>query len=70
MPRQLRLKPSESVVAHAASRIYAAFIVNGSVKEGDETKWMRKSIEQAIRLCVATDDAVVSDDEVPGLDTI
>ena len=32
----LRLQPSEGIVVHAASRIYAAYIAAGRVPEGEE----------------------------------
>ncbi len=36
MSVQMRLQPSESVVAHVASRIYAAYVVSGKVSDGEE----------------------------------
>ncbi|MEE2641085.1 MAG: hypothetical protein VX768_10705 [Planctomycetota bacterium] len=64
MAKHIKLQHSESVVLHAASRIYAAYISSGQVVAGEEDQWMARSIREAIKLAVATDDAVVSDDEV------
>ena len=64
MPKHLKLQKSESVVVAAASQIYAAYITAGKVTDGDEDKWIAKSIKEAIRLAIATDDAIISDDEV------
>ena len=64
MAKHIKLQHSESVVLHAASRIYAAYISSGQVVVGEEDQWMARSIREAIKLAVATDDAVVSDDEV------
>ena len=64
MSVQMRLQPSESVVAHVASRIYAAYVVSGKVSAGEESRWLRRALDQAIELCRATDDAVSSDDEM------
>ena len=64
MAKHIKLQHSESVVLHAASRIYAAYISSGQVAEGAEHLWMARRIREAINLAVATDDAVVSDDEV------
>jgi len=60
----LRLQHSEGIVVHAASRIYAAYIVAGRVSDGDEQRWISRSIEEATRLAVQTDDLIESDDEV------
>ena len=64
MSVQMRLQPSESVVAHVASRIYAAYVVSGKVCDGEESRWLRRALEQAIELCQAADDAISSDGEM------
>lgn len=60
----LKLQPSESAVLAAASRIYSAYIACGKVTEGDEKKWIDKSIREAIDLANSTDATVISDGEV------
>ena len=60
----LRLQPSEGIVVHAASRIYAAYIAAGRVPEGEESHWIRRSISEATQLAIETDDVIQSDDEV------
>jgi len=60
----LRLQHSEGIVVHAASRIYAAYIAAGQVTNGNEDQWIGRSIEEALRLAVQTDDRIESDDEI------
>ena len=67
MSQMLKLQHSESVVCHVASRIYAAYISSGRVASGEEKHWIKRSIKEAIDLCVATDEAVSSDDEVKSM---
>ncbi len=62
--KHLKLQHSESVVVQAASQIYAAYIAIGRVAEGEEALWMRRSIQEAIMIAEATDDAVISDEEI------
>jgi hypothetical protein len=64
MAKHLKLQHSESVVLTAASQIYAAYITSGKVSDGDEDKMMAKSIREAIKLAVATDEAIISDAEL------
>lgn len=67
MAKQLKLQHSESVVAHTASRIYAAYLASGRCSDGEENVYIKRSIREAIKLCMATDEMVISDDEVTGL---
>lgn len=64
MGKQIKLQHSESVVVHAASRIYAAYIAAGKVSDNSEDEWMKRAIREAVKIAIATDSAVVSDDEV------
>ena len=64
MAKHLRLQNSESVVIAAAAQIYAAYISAGRVADGEEDQWMTRSIKEAIKIAAATDDAIISDDEV------
>ncbi|MDE0864218.1 MAG: hypothetical protein OSA98_10550 [Rubripirellula sp.] len=64
MAKHLKLQNSESVVIAAAAQIYAAYISAGRVSEGEEQQWMTRSIKEAIKIASATDNAIVSDDEV------
>lgn len=66
--KHFSLQHSESVLVEAASRIYAAYIIRGSVEEGDETRWLERSIRDAVRIAQATDDLVISDDEIDASD--
>ena len=62
--KHFRLQHSESVVVQAASQIYAAYIASGRVSEGEEAKWMKRSIKEAVLIAQATDDTIISDDEI------
>ena len=65
MPKpKLSLQPSESVVTHVAGDIYAAYIAAGRVTDGQEEKWMQRSIAEAIKIAQMTDEAVLSDSEL------
>lgn len=64
----ISLQHSEGLVMQAAAQIYAAYITAGRVAEGDEESWMQKAIREAIRIAQATDDAIISDDEVDSSD--
>lgn len=64
MPKHLKLQNSEAVVFSAAAQIYSAYISAGKVADGSEDQWMSRSIKEAIKIAVATDDAIISDDEM------
>ncbi len=64
----LKLQHSESVVLQAAAQIYSAYIIAGRVPDGEEAKWMERSIRDAIRIANATDAAVISDEEINTLE--
>ena len=64
----LKLQHSESVVIQAAAQIYAAYITAGRVQDGEEARWMERSIREAIRIAKATDAAIVSDEEIDSLE--
>jgi hypothetical protein len=66
--KYLKLQHSESVVVQAASQIYAAYIINGRVAEGEESQWMKRSIREAAMIAQATDEAIISDGEVDSTD--
>ncbi|MAG95024.1 MAG: hypothetical protein CMJ48_14960 [Planctomycetaceae bacterium] len=60
----ITLQPSEQVLVTAAAGIYAAYISSGRVQEGTEPDWMKRSIEEAIRIARITDNAVQADKEL------
>jgi len=62
--KYFKLQHSESVVVQAAAQIYAAYIASGRVEEGEQTRWMQRSIREALLIAQATDDAVISDAEM------
>jgi hypothetical protein len=59
----LKLQPSETAVFHGATRIYAAYIMQGVVSEGSEQQWMAKATTEAIQLALTAEEAIQSDDE-------
>lgn len=64
----LKLQHSESIVVAAAAQIYAAYIAAGRVADGEESRWMERSIREAIRIARTTDAAVISDEEIHTLE--
>ena len=62
--KHFKLQHSESVVIQAAAQIYAAYIASGRVSDGEESQWMERSIREAILIAQATDNAVISDEEI------
>lgn len=59
----LNLQPSESVIVHAASRIYSAYIVSGLVTKENESEMMDKAIQAALKIGKQTDELIQSDKE-------
>ena len=59
----LNLQPSESVVVQAAAQIFAAYVASGHVRKGEEETWIRRSVDDAIRIARAVDAAIQSDGE-------
>ena len=60
----LSLRPSEQVVATAASHIFSAYIASGLVREGNEEEWMQRSVREAIRIAELADESITSDNEL------
>ena len=63
----LKLEPSEAVVVHAASRLFAAYISVGLVQDENEEQMMLKAIRTAMKMALTTDKLVQSDQESSGL---
>lgn len=60
----LTLQPTETALLNAASGIYAAYISAGRVADGQEDVWMKRSIQEAVRIARTIDEAVQADKEV------
>lgn len=60
----LSLQTSEGIVVRAAAEIYAAYIVAGKVKDGDEKSWRDRAIREAFDIAKTADEAIVSDNEL------
>jgi hypothetical protein len=59
----LSLQPSESVIANMASRIFAAYVQKGEVKDSNADEYINKSTQLAIRIANYTDTVCKSDGE-------
>jgi hypothetical protein len=59
----IKLKPSEQAILGAAATIYAGYTTAGRVPEGNENDWLRRSLKEAIRLALLTDDSIQADGE-------
>lgn len=64
MKSYLTLQPTEKAILEAAAGIYAAYIGAGRVDEGQEDAWMKRSIQEAIRIARTIDEVVQADKEV------
>ena len=60
----LSLQPSEMAVFRAACQIYSGYIASGQATEDTSDQYMKKSINEAIRIARSVDQAVQSDDEL------
>ncbi len=58
------LQPTEKVIAAAAARIYAAYIIAGRVNNDNQQEWIDRSIEEAITIARKTDATIQSDEEL------
>ncbi len=62
--KRMHLQESETVVAHAASRIFSAYIASGKVNEQNEDEMMEQAINLAIKMAHRTDALVMDDAEL------
>lgn len=60
----LSLQPSEGIVVQAAATIYAGYLAGGLVVQGREDEFLKRSIQEAIRIARVTDDNLQADEEV------
>lgn len=60
----LALQPSEAVVTQCAANIYAAYVMAGRATEGKEEEWMKRSLNEAIKIALWAEDAIKSDSEL------
>ncbi len=63
---RLSLQSSEAHVFRAATEIYSAHIVAGSIQPGTEQQWLEKCLEQALHLALRVDQRIQSDEEISG----
>jgi hypothetical protein len=59
----LALQPSETAVLHAASRILAAFIANGTLDANNEQDLANRSVRLATGMAVVIEKYIQSDNE-------
>ena len=58
----IHLEESETAIFHAASRIYASYLITVQTTERtNHTALMQQAIEAAIKMAKMTDDRVISD---------
>lgn len=62
----ITLEPSKGVICEMAAGIYSAHIIRGDVKDGEETKWMERSIREAIRIAKTVDASIETEDAPVG----
>jgi hypothetical protein len=48
--KKIDLNANGQAVTNAAALIYAAFVAQGKVKDGDEEKWLERAIKDAVRI--------------------
>lgn len=60
---QISLQPTEHALVTAAATIYAGYIAAGRVPDGQESAFMDRSIQAAIRIAKVTDESVQADNE-------
>jgi len=60
----ISLQPSEAVIVQAAATIYSAYLTSGRVPDGEDEKWLKRSIQDAVRIARITDDNVMADKEL------
>jgi hypothetical protein len=58
----ITLEPSKGVVSEMAARIYAAYIIRGNMKEGEEEQYMERSIREAVRIAKTVERSVETED--------
>jgi len=58
----ITLERSKGVVSEMAAGIYSAHIVRGDVRDGEETKWIERSIREAVRIAKTVDASIETDD--------
>jgi hypothetical protein len=60
----LDLQRSEGIIVQAAAQIYSGYVAAGRVTDEEAPEFLKRSIREAIQIAVATDDAVISDEEI------
>ena len=60
----LSLKPTEQAIVTAAATIYAGYLTAGFVSGGEENKWLKQALNDAVRIAKATDTSIVADGEL------
>lgn len=59
----LTLQATEQSLVQAAATIYSGYIQAGKVEPGDESRWIKQSIREALAMAKAIEDAVVAEGE-------
>jgi hypothetical protein len=61
----LNLPPGEAAILRAAAQIYAAYIISGQVREGEEKHWMKRALKEAMSFAKTIDQYDESHEEGP-----
>jgi hypothetical protein len=64
MPELVQLEGSSSTIFAGACQIYSSFIRNGDVGIGEEEKYLKKSVMEAVRLAGMVNNETCSEDEL------
>ena len=64
---EITMEPSKGVISAMAARIYSAYVVRGDVQEGEEDRYMKRSIRAAVRIAKTVERSVETED-VPKTD--
>jgi hypothetical protein len=60
---EISLQPTESTVTQAAVQLYAAYIISGQVKDGQEKEWMQRALKEAVLFARTAEGMAASDSE-------
>jgi hypothetical protein len=60
----ITLQPSEAVLVQAAATIYSGYLAAGRVPAGEESEWLKRSIQDALWVARVTDENVQADKEM------
>lgn len=57
----VHLKPTEIAFVEAAAQLYAAYLISGRVKEGQEMEWMERALKDVLKFARAVEGVDAAD---------